>query len=177
MHDDLPNHAYYRHNHGGWTAAFVWQITDWSAFWRTPMPLFDRFQAIFFALGPRLIGPITFETDVDYHSRAPIDGYVQHRTRILKWGVVLFEAAEGMTLQPDGRAVKVEASAAQFPFRGWPTPYGPITARVDADARGADYTFPGFGRTVDQRVDIVPGGVDVVQRTAWGVGTHRLRAR
>jgi hypothetical protein len=177
MADLPPNHTYYRTNHGKWTSPMELKVTDWSAFWRAPMSLLDRLRALSAIVLPWLIGPLTMETDLDYHSRGPVDGHVQHRTRLKKWGLLMYQAAESFWMHEDGTTVRVEAVEAWFPFLGSPAPYGPITCTVDPDARAANYVFPSLGGRLDQRVEIVPGGVDVQQRTAWSFGVQRLRAR
>lgn len=170
---DLPNLAYYRANHGRWRSPFAFAITDWRAFRAAPMTRLERWKLRLIACVPKLVGPLEFDTTMDCET-ARERGQVLHTTRLSKWGISLYRAAEVFTLNPNGTDVLITREE-----RSWPTfrrarESGQSRGAVDPTGAVATYVFPFFGTLMKQTVTIEANGVRVVQETDWSRGEQLL---
>ncbi|MFI5299796.1 MAG: hypothetical protein ACHREM_17045 [Polyangiales bacterium] len=170
----LPNHDYYRANHGRWRAAFHFRVTDWRALLASQLRVRDRLRVVALAILPRLVGPLVLETTVDYASDGE-RGLVIHTTRFTKWGLVLYLGVERLTLDPNGRDVSIAREERFPPSRAWRPVPGENRAEVDPSGLRAAYAFELFGAKLVQTGEIVEEGVRIVQTTAWSAADQVLR--
>jgi hypothetical protein len=169
-----PHHQYFATNHGRWGCTFDFRVTDWSAFWATPMSWTDRLQVVSMALVPRVIGALRFETEVVHD---PASEVVVHRTWVRKWGLALLDSEEQFTLLDDGRSMAISGVRRTAPTWIAET-FGATFAEVAESGSEASYRFPWFGTEIVQTTrNVRGGGCDITQRTPFSEGLQRLRAR
>jgi hypothetical protein len=163
---DLPNHAYFRANHGRWRSAFRFVVTDWRAFRGSPMGWLDRMRAVSMAFVPRVLGPLDLETSVDYGTRGE-EGEVVHTTRLSKWGIALYDAVETFALDDNGKDVAISREQRFWPAASPIREVGASRGEVEASGTRATYVFPLFGSPMRQIGSIEAAGVRILQETAW----------
>lgn len=171
---ELPNHAYYRPLHGRWRSPFQFEVTHWGAFWACPMGLMDRLRVLSMTAAPRLFGPLTIETEVDYATRGA-QGEVIHKTRITKWGATFLRSDETFSLHKNGRDLAVRGEQ-----RLWPTPWRVQEfvgghASIDESGTRATYVLPLLGTQMRQTTQVEQDGVRITQETEWSRGVQMLR--
>lgn len=171
-----PSHAYYRSMHGRWRCSFGLTITDWPAFWASPMGWFDRLQVLSLVLLPKVVGPPALETTVDYDAKGE-RGEVLHTTRLAKWGMTLFRSIEVMSLDDDGRRATMRGDQWVSPIWWRSRDSGEGRVEIDETAKRARYTFPWVGTEMRQNTEVVPGGLRLTQETDWSHSEQILRRR
>jgi len=176
MPGNLPSHAYFRANHGRWESPFRFVLTDWAAFWWTPMGFLDRLRVLSMAWLPKLLGPLHIETSVDYESRGEL-GVVIHTTRLKKAGLTLYDAIETFTLDDNGKDVAIVREQRFSPALSYDREVGERRAEVEPSATRAVYEFPFMGARMRQVGAIDGHGVRLVQETAWSRAEFFLHRR
>jgi hypothetical protein len=162
----MPSLAYYRANEGRWQCRFALLVTDWDALRRSPLGWRDRLRVRLMALIPKLIGPLVLETRVDATSRAAMSEVV-HTTRLLKWGLPLYDAVEVFTLDPNGKDFAIARRERMWPSLSYTHEEGRSRGEVEANGRRAHYVFSFFGTTLRQTATIEDDGVRILQETPF----------
>lgn len=171
-----PNVSYYRAVHGRWSTDLELVLTNFDAFWATPMSFLDRARLLSMTILPRLFGPLRFETSVDSESRFA-HREVLHTTRVSKLGITWASSVETLTLDEDGRKFQMRGEMRLFPNPWRTRDFGEASGEIDAQGTQASYRFAWFGTEMRQRGEIGADGstVTITQETPFSRGVQVLR--
>lgn len=163
---EAPNLCYYRTVEGRWLGDFQW----------TAAPSGGGWLARILARAATLLSPLQMETSVD--AAAGLErGEVIHTTRMLKWGMPVYEATETFALNPNGLDVAVSRRERMLPSTHYRHEQGLSHAQVEPDARRAHYRFPLLGQMLEQTVTIEDACVHIVQQAPGLRGEALLHRR
>ena len=171
---EAASHAYYRPLHGAWRCAYDFAITDHTALRSSAMGWLDRQRVLSMVWTPRLLGPLTLDTTVDYFTHGA-SGVVLHTTRASKWGIPLFSSAETITLHENGTDFTLQGGQRMFPSFWRVRDFGDGRGTVDASGTRASYTFAWLGTEMRQTTIASGDTVTITQETAWSRGVQVLK--
>jgi hypothetical protein len=121
------------------------------------------------ALLPAALATQTMATTLDFGAALASKGEALHTTRVIKWGATVARTRESIFIQRDGRSLRMVGTQAMWPALGRDEPYE-ATGEIDSSGTRATYSIPWLGTaTIDQRTEIVPGGLRLTQDTR---GSH-----
>ncbi|MFO0663747.1 MAG: hypothetical protein U0174_07340 [Polyangiaceae bacterium] len=158
---------YYSRLLGAWSGPFTFELTDRSALQTSNAP---RFTVEGMALLARVTGSSVLSTTL---RQGDEEGRVfRHTTRLSKWGVTAFESQEEISIEPDGRSLRL---VGEMGFGGSRSPYESL-GEIAQDAEGATYRIPWLGVTMIQATRIHDDAreLELTQTTDFSFGRVRL---
>ena len=126
----LPE-LYYGRLQGKWSWKLVIEIRSAQELFRHPL---TGLKILLTCLWQRLAGPLNFWTEVGEVS----DKGVEHKTRVSKWGITLFESLEMIDF--DQSKVLVHGKQASWPLLSSKRPLGPFKGEITS-LTAAEYDF------------------------------------
>jgi hypothetical protein len=159
-----PALRYYGSLVGRWSGRFEMTVTSSSALRGAAFPV--RILATMIRL---------FGGAAQMHTTlAPEGAGFRHTTRVTKWGVRVFVTEEVISLQGDGRGLRMKGEQRRrFGAAEGYEAHG----EIDETATRATYHLRWAGAEMTQRTAIVEEGLELTQETAWSRGYVLLRRK
>lgn len=158
---------YYGRLLGAWSGPFTFALTNRVALRNSGAP---RFTIEGMALLARVTGRSVLSTTL---RRGDDEGRLFiHTTRLSKWGITAFESQEEISIDPDGRSLRM---AGEMGFGGSRSPYESL-GEIAEDAEGATYRIPWLGVMMIQATRIHDDAreLELTQTTDFSFGRVRL---
>jgi hypothetical protein len=160
MNREGPAYRYYASLEGSYLGELRFRVTSWTALQAAPLGLLARMRVSSMAAMP---GGQMMATTLACDKLA--DGLALHTTQVAKWRATVATTRETIAIDADGCRLHMVGTQAMWPTLGRNEPYEAI-GEIDATGTRASYSVPWLGTAmIDQRTQIVPGGLHLTQDT------------
>jgi hypothetical protein len=167
MNRDGPAYRYYAALEGSYLGELSFRVTSWAELRKAKLSLLARMRVNAIAVMPRSLASQTMATTLAFSGQLASKGQALHTTNVTKWRATVATTRETIFIEPDGRSLRMVGTQAMWPTLGRNEPYEAV-GEIDATGTRASYSVPWLGTaTIDQRTQIVPGGLHLTQDTPW----------